>query len=243
MILVKCCIKHIPTDVCVIVRFCVGIQHLRGKDVSRRTLFLMVVDQQQCALKLMWIWWQLRSERCVIHQLVNSKLLNISWTSVNHILIENLAMQRVLLVWIPHFLTNAQVNDRIAAYQENLGLIEDILNFLVHVISCDKSLVHYFDPKSKQESSHWKSPDSPQKKETAPAEIGMEGAHGVFFDNQRPIYQHVVLKKVKIVAACCNGIFKWRSRRWSISESCILITLDRPSPKSWKLGWPATKLT
>ncbi len=61
-------------------------------------------------------------------------------------------MRRVLSLWILHFLVNAQMNDRVTACQENLGLIEVIPNFLNHVISCNKSWVHYFDPKLEQES-------------------------------------------------------------------------------------------
>ncbi len=67
---------------------------------------------------------------------------------------KNLTMQRVSSVWVPHF-------DRIAASQENLGLIETFLISSTMLITCDESWVHYLDPKSKQESSHWKSPGSP----------------------------------------------------------------------------------
>ncbi len=83
-----------------------------------------------------------------------AKLLNISQTSVNEILIENLAMRRVLSVWVPHFLTNVQMNDNVAACQENLCLIEDVPDFLDCIITCNESWVHYFKPKSKQESLH-----------------------------------------------------------------------------------------
>ncbi len=91
-----------------------------------------------------------------------AELLNISRTSVNRILMENLAIRRVLSVWVPHFLTNAQMNnDRVTACQENLDLIEDVPNFVNRVITCDESWVHYFDPKLKQGSLHWKSPGFP----------------------------------------------------------------------------------
>ncbi len=89
-------------------------------------------------------------------------------------------MRRVSSVWVPHFLTNVQMSDRITVCQENLGLIKEVPNFLGLVITCDESWVHYFYPKSKQESSHWKSSSSPQKKEGAPVKIGWEGAQGFF---------------------------------------------------------------
>ncbi len=54
-----------------------------------------------------------------------AKLLNISRTSVNQILMENLAMRRVLSICVPHFLTNVQMDDRVTACLENLGLISD----------------------------------------------------------------------------------------------------------------------
>ncbi len=85
-----------------------------------------------------------------------AKLLNISRTSVNRILtknLKNLARRRVSLVWVPHFLTNTQMDDCVARCQ-NLSVIKDIPDFLNCVITCDKSWAHYFDPKSKQESSH-----------------------------------------------------------------------------------------
>ncbi len=58
-----------------------------------------------------------------------AELLNIYRMSVNQISTENLAMRRVLSVWVPHFLTIAQMNDHITACQQNLGLIEYIPDF------------------------------------------------------------------------------------------------------------------
>ncbi len=110
-----------------------------------------------------------------------TKLLNILRMSVNRILMEKSAMRRVLLVSVPHFLTNVQMNDCVAVCQENLGLIKDIFNFFNHVITCDESCVHYFDPKSKQESSQWKLAQFSMKKEGAAAKISGEGARGGFF--------------------------------------------------------------
>ncbi len=93
------------------------------------------------------------------------------------------------------------MNDCVAAYQENLGLIEEIPNFLDGVITCDESWVHYFNPKKfALEVTRF------SMKKGEPAEIGREGAHDVFFDCREPIfYPHAVSKKVKIdVAYYCR---------------------------------------
>ncbi len=83
-----------------------------------------------------------------------AELPNISQILVNRILMENLAVRRVSSVWVPHFLTNTQMNDHVIAHKENLGLTKDVPDFLNHVITCDEIWVYYFNPKSKKESSH-----------------------------------------------------------------------------------------
>ncbi len=67
-------------------------------------------------------------------------------------------MRRILSIWVLHSFMNEQMNDHVTACQENLRLVKDIFDLLDYVITCDKGWVHYFDPKLKQESSHWKSP-------------------------------------------------------------------------------------
>ncbi len=53
----------------------------------------------------------IREERHSTPQL--AKLLNIYRTSVNQILTENLAVRRVSSVWVPHILTNTQMNNNL----------------------------------------------------------------------------------------------------------------------------------
>ncbi len=160
-----------------------------------------------------------------------AKLLNISRTAVNQILTENLAMQRVLLVWVPHFLTNTQMNDYIIMYYENLGLIEDVPDFLDHVITCDESWVHYFNPKLKQESSHYcMSSSSPQKK-CAPAEIGGEGVHGGFL---RHLRTHLSAYNPQESENCCD-ILPWGiatvATAYSNEEARVEASMDLIPPR------------
>ncbi len=108
------------------------------------------------------------------------KLMNISRTSVNQILTKNLAMRRVFLVWTPHFLRNALMNDCVAVCQENLGLIEDIPDFLDHVLR--RKLGALLLPKIETRNFALEITRFSAKTEGAPAEIG-KGAHGGFFDS------------------------------------------------------------
>ncbi len=62
------------------------------------------------------------------------------------------------------FTKKHETRQRIAVCRENRGLIKDVPDFLDCVITCNESWVHYFNTKSKQESSHWKLHGSPRKK-------------------------------------------------------------------------------
>ncbi len=154
----------------------------------------------------------------------------------------------VLLVWVPHFFTNAETSDCVAACQENLGLIRDVADFLGHVISCDETWVHYFNPKSKEESLSLEVAQFSIKKERVPAEIGVKGAHGVFFFNSRgPIYQHAVPRKVKIDAAYYCGVLQQlqrhiRTKRPELKHRWILHHHDaRPHTAKIVETWMASK--
>ncbi len=54
---------------------------------------------------------------------------------------------------------------------EWLKRIEDDLDVMECAITGDKSWIHHFDPVTKQESIHWKSPQSPVKKKILQAKL------------------------------------------------------------------------
>ncbi len=62
---------------------------------------------------------------------------------------------------VPDFLTQEQRDQRIEVYHKWLKRIKDEPDVMGHVITGDKSWICHFDPDTKQESMHYKSPQSP----------------------------------------------------------------------------------
>jgi histone-lysine N-methyltransferase SETMAR len=60
--------------------------------------------------------------------------------------------------------------------------IENDPNFLVNVITCEESWLFQYDPGSKRQSMHWKSPSSPRQKKARHSKSKFKALMIVFFD-------------------------------------------------------------
>jgi len=65
---------------------------------------------------------------------------------------------------VPRLLTPEQMGIRMNICADILQNIENVPNFLENVINCDESWFFQYDPESKCQSMHWRSPSSPSQK-------------------------------------------------------------------------------
>ena len=137
-----------------------------------------------------------------------ASLLNISKSSVSLILKDSLQMRRVSSTWVPHFLTRKQMQNRVKVCQEVLAVIEEQPDFLDRVITVDESWVHYYDPLTKQESSHWNTAGAPRKKKVRQQKSAGKVLMFIFFDSRGPVYQHAVPPKTKINAEYYKSVLE-----------------------------------
>ena len=71
-------------------------------------------------------------------------------------------MRRVCARWVPRLLVPEQNRVRVQICTEILKRLSDEGDsFLNKVITCDETCFHFFEPKSKQQSSMWKHTWSP----------------------------------------------------------------------------------
>ncbi len=82
-------------------------------------------------------------------------ILHIPKSSIHKILTEHFGLWCVSSTWVPHHLTSEQMEWHVNACNENLQWITQDRIFLLRVITCDESWVHYYDPLTKQESETW----------------------------------------------------------------------------------------
>jgi len=91
-------------------------------------------------------------------------------------------MHRVAAKFVPRLLTPEQKEYRVAICQELRHHALDDPTFMSRVINGDESWVYRYDPKTKQQSSQWKSPGSPRPKKARQSCSMTKSMLIVFFD-------------------------------------------------------------
>jgi len=93
-----------------------------------------------------------------------AEIINTDKETVRQILRYNFNMKIVCSKMVPRLPTPEQKEIRMNICVDILQNIENDPNFLENVITCDKSWFSQYDPESKRQSMHWKSPSSPRQK-------------------------------------------------------------------------------
>ena len=113
---------------------------------------------------------------------------NLDKETVRQILHENLGMRKVCAKMVPKLLTPEQKEHRMRICADTLENIENDPNLLQNVITCDKTWIFQYDPETKRQSMHWKSPASPRKKKARMSKSKFKAMMIVFYDIKGIIY-------------------------------------------------------
>jgi hypothetical protein len=73
-------------------------------------------------------------------------------------------MRRISARFVPRLLNDDQKALCISVFRELKQQARDDPNFISNIITGDETWVYGYDPETKQQLSHWKSPNSPQLK-------------------------------------------------------------------------------
>ncbi|XP_058810647.1 protein GVQW3-like [Phymastichus coffea] len=90
--------------------------------------------------------------------------IGIDKECVRQILHENFNMRKVCAKLVPKILTFEQLEARKNICIDTLNAIAKDSDLLEKVITCDESWFFTYDPETKRQSMHWKSPTSPRAK-------------------------------------------------------------------------------
>jgi hypothetical protein len=102
--------------------------------------------------------------RRTIHELADT--VWISDVVFQETLMENLNMRRIAAKFVPRLLTNDQKQGRENICLELREKTNEGPTFICGIITGDESWIYGYDPKTKQQSSQWKSPRSPRAKKS-----------------------------------------------------------------------------
>jgi histone-lysine N-methyltransferase SETMAR len=123
----------------------------------------------------------LENRHRTIDELVD--LSGLSWSYCQRILSEKLQMKRVAAKFVPHVLTADQKQSRVdvcCELKEHLEIDPDLFS---KVITGDESWCYAYDPETKQQSSKWKSSNSPCTKKSAASAVKCQDDADFFYAN------------------------------------------------------------
>ena len=125
-----------------------------------------------------------------------AEICDLKRTTVHDILTEHFGMQRVSARWVPRLLTDENKERRVSTSRAFLRKWKTGGDaFLDRIITSDETWLHYYDPETKQQSSVWKSSDSPPPKKSKRARsIGKE-MYIMFMDRRGMLLTHPVPKR------------------------------------------------
>ena len=101
-------------------------------------------------------------------------------------------MHQIAAKFVPRVLTQDQKDNRVAICQE---LKETVINnptLILNIITGDESIVYAYNPKTKLQSSQWKSPGSPRPKKARMQKSKLNTMLICFFDQEGIVHREFV---------------------------------------------------
>ena len=93
-----------------------------------------------------------------------AQALGISHGSVSTILHDRLGMRKLTAPWVPKALSNEQMATRASVCSALLKRFRSNDNFLLRLVTVDRTWVHYYETENKTQSRQWVGPVSPRPK-------------------------------------------------------------------------------
>ena len=109
-------------------------------------------------------------------------LTGVSWNSCQLILTEEIHMKRFAAKCFPRLLSEDQRPNRLDVCREMKDQLKTDPDFLSKIITWDESWCYGYDPKTKQQSSQWKSASSPRPKKARQVKSNVKTMLICFFD-------------------------------------------------------------
>jgi hypothetical protein len=118
--------------------------------------------------------------------------MGIGYGACQQILTAKLGMHCVTK-FVPRILTADQKQQHVNVCKELHQLSSNNATFLSRVITGDESWIHSYDPETKQQSSQWKSPNSPRPKKRRLVKSRVKCMLFIFFDIKGIVHKELVL--------------------------------------------------
>lgn len=133
----------------------------------------------------------IRDRRVTVRDLCD--MTGKGYGTVHRILTEHLNMHKVSARWVPRLLTADNKKNRVDASRKFLNRYhkegDDMLD---RIVTTDETWLFLFDPETKEQSKHWKTPASPPPKKARVCKSVGKQMYIFFMDRHGMILQHAV---------------------------------------------------
>ena len=109
-------------------------------------------------------------------------IMNIDRETIRKILHEDLQMTKVCAKMVPKNLTPEQKANRKNICSDIMERITEDPELIEKVVTCDETWIFQYDPETKRQSMHWKTPTSPRAKKARMSKSKLKVMLIVFFD-------------------------------------------------------------
>lgn len=109
-------------------------------------------------------------------------MVNINKETVRKILHDELNMTKVCAKMVPKNLTQEQKDNRMNICSDIMNRLTEEPDLLSKIITCDETWIFQYDPETKCQSMHWKTPESPRMKKARMSKSKLKAMLIVFFD-------------------------------------------------------------
>ena len=163
----------------------------------------------------------LADRRQTIHDVC--AIVGLSYGTVQRITADNMNMRRISTRFVPRLLSDDQKALRVSVCRE-LKQARDDPNFISNIVTGDETWVYDYDRETKQQSSQWKSPNSPRPKKARQVRSIVESMLIFFFFDIQGIVHKEFVPPGKTVNGkfYCEGLKRLREG------------IRRKRPDNWK---------
>lgn len=131
------------------------------------------------------------NNRCASLRMMEEALM-INKETIRAILHEDLKKRKVCAKFVPHSLTDEQKSSRFAHCLDVISTARNDVNFLKSIVTGDETWCFQYDPKTKRQSSEWKTKNSPQAKKLRKVPSKIKTMLITFFDSKGIIHKEFV---------------------------------------------------
>lgn len=155
-----------------------------------------------------------------------AEMLHMNRESVRRILTEELNMRKVCAKMVPKVLSDEQKERRTELCCDLLERIDGEPSFLKSVITADETWIFTYDPETKRQSMHWKTPSSPRAKKARMSRSKFKAMLIVFFDIQGIVMAEWVPSGQTVNQQYYKQVLEKLRER-----------VRKKRPELWKNGW------